>query len=218
SEAMINVILLGPANAGKGTQAKRLTRELGIPQISTGDILRQAVKDETPLGKQAGPLMAAGQLVPDALVIAIVKDRILQPDCQKGVNLDGLPRTIPQAEAVERGLAESGMALTGGISLEVPEALLLGPAAGRRRWPKDGSVYHVTQNPPKQEGVCDLCGTALIQRVDDREDRVQARMVEYREKTEPLKAWYAERGLLREVSGVGAPDEVYARIERALGS
>jgi len=215
---MINVILLGPANAGKGTQAKRLTRELGIPQISTGDILRQAVKDETPLGKQAGPLMAAGQLVPDALVIAIVKDRILQPDCQKGFILDGFPRTIPQAEALERGLAESGMALTGVISLEVPESLLLERAAGRRSCPKDGSVYHVTQNPPKQEGVCDLCGTALIQRVDDREDRVQARMVEYREKTEPLKAWYAERGLLREVSGVGAPDEVYARIERALGS
>ncbi|HLT31835.1 MAG TPA: adenylate kinase [Myxococcaceae bacterium] len=214
----MNVILLGPANAGKGTQAKRLTRELGIPQISTGDILRQAVKDETPLGKQAGPLMAAGQLVPDALVIAIVKDRILQPDCQKGFILDGFPRTIPQAEALERGLAESGMALTGVISLEVPESLLLERAAGRRSCPKDGSVYHVTQNPPKQEGVCDLCGTALIQRVDDREDRVQARMVEYREKTEPLKAWYAERGLLREVSGVGAPDEVYARIERALGS
>ena len=215
---MINVILLGPANAGKGTQAKRLTRELGIPQISTGDILRQAVKDETPLGKQAGPLMAAGQLVPDALVIAIVKDRILQPDCQKGFILDGFPRTIPQAEALERGLAESGMALTGVISLEVPEALLLERAAGRRSCPKDGSVYHVTQNPPKQEGVCDLCGTELIQRVDDREDRVQARMVEYREKTEPLKAWYSERGLLREVPGIGSPDEVYGRIERALGS
>src|SRR5690606_2164659 len=139
---MINVILLGPANAGKGTQAKRLTRELGIPQISTGDILRQAVKDETPLGKQAGPLMAAGQLVPDALVIAIVKDRILQADCQKGFILDGFPRTIPQAEALERALAESGMALTGVISLEVAESLLLERAAGRRSCPKDGSVYH----------------------------------------------------------------------------
>lgn len=215
---MINVILLGPANAGKGTQAKRLTHELGIPQISTGDILRQAVKDETTLGKQAGPLMAAGQLVPDPLVIAIVKARILQPDCQKGFILDGFPRTIPQAEALERSLAESGMALTGVISLEVPEALLLERAAGRRSCPKDGSVYHVSQNPPKQPGICDLCGTPLIQREDDQEERVQARMLEYREKTEPLKAWYAERGLLREVEGVGAPDEVYGRIKQALGA
>lgn len=214
---MINIILLGPANAGKGTQAKRLTEAFGIPQISTGDILRQAVKDGTPLGLKAGPLMAAGQLVPDELVIAIVQDRLRQPDCGQGFILDGFPRTIPQAEALERALAEMGMALKGVISLEVPEALLLDRAAGRRSCPKDGSVFHVSQNPPKQAGVCDVCGTTLIQREDDQEERVRARMVEYRQKTEPLKAWYGQRGLLREVEGVGAPDQVFGRIQQALG-
>jgi len=214
---VINIILLGPANAGKGTQAKRLTEAFGIPQISTGDILRQAVKDGTPLGLKAGPLMAAGQLVPDELVIAIVQDRLRQPDCGQGFILDGFPRTIPQAEALERALAEMGMALKGVISLEVPEALLLDRAAGRRSCPKDGSVFHVSQNPPKQAGVCDVCGTTLIQREDDQEERVRARMVEYRQKTEPLKAWYGQRGLLREVEGVGAPDQVFGRIQQALG-
>ena len=206
---MMNIILLGPANAGKGTQAKRLTEAHAIPQISTGDILRQAVKDGTPLGQKAGPLMAAGQLVPDELVIAIVQDRLRQSDCGKGFILDGFPRTIPQAEALERALAEMGMALNGVISLEVP-------AARSSSCPKDGSVYHVTQNPPKQAGICDRCGTALIQREDDQEERVRARMVEYRQKTEPLKSWYGERGLLREVDGVGAPDDVFGRIQRAL--
>jgi adenylate kinase len=215
---MMNLILLGPANAGKGTQAKRLYTEFGIPQISTGDILRQAVKDGTELGKQAGPLMAAGQLVPDALVIGIVRERLAQADCARGFVLDGFPRTVPQAEALNKVLDGMGRSLTAVVSLEVPDEVLAERSAGRRSCPKDGSSYHVTQSPPKRTGYCDVCGSELIQRDDDKPEKVKVRMEEYRAKTEPLKAYYEKTGQLRRVEGVGSPEGIFAELKRVIGA
>jgi adenylate kinase len=213
----MNLILLGPPNAGKGTQSKLLYADYKIPQISTGDILRQAIKDGTPLGQKAKPIMDAGQLVPDELVIGIVKDRLAQPDCANGFILDGFPRTIPQAEALEQALADLGKKLDAVVSLEVPTQLLVERASGRRSCPKDGSVYHVTQNPPKRQGVCDVCGSDLIQRDDDKPERVETRMNEYNNKTAPLKDFYKKKGLLQAIDGVGSPEGIYAAIKKQLG-
>jgi adenylate kinase len=213
----MNLVLLGPPGAGKGTQAKRLVARWDIPQISTGDILRQAVKDGTELGKQAGPLMAAGKLVPDDLVLGIVRDRLCQPDAAKGFILDGFPRTIPQAEKLDEALAQHGKALDAVISLEVPIETLVERISGRRSCPRDGSVYHVVQNPPRRTGICDLCGAALVQREDDKEESVRTRMQAYAASTAPLKTFYAGKGLLRSVDGVGAPEAIEAAVVQAVG-
>lgn len=213
----MNLILLGPPNAGKGTQAKKLYAEFQIPQISTGDILRQAVRDGTPLGKKAGPLMDAGHLVPDELVIAIVQERLKAADCANGFVLDGFPRTIPQADALGEALAQLGSRIDAVVSLEVPREKLIERGSGRRSCPKDGSVYHVYQNPPKRAGFCDKCGTGLIQRPDDTPEKIRERLDIYDRQTAPLKEYYAKKGLLTVVDGIGSPEGIFAEIKAAAG-
>ncbi len=213
----MNLILLGPPNAGKGTQAKRLFADYQIPQISTGDILRKAVKEGTELGKLAGPLMAAGSYVPDDIVIGIVEERLKEPDCAKGFVLDGFPRTIPQAEALDRMLERNGKRLDSVISLEVPHAKLIERGSGRRSCPTDGTVYHVVQNPPKRAGYCDKCGTGLVQRDDDQPEVIEKRLQKYDAETSPLKDFYAKKGLLKSIDGVGSPEGIYAEIQAAVG-
>lgn len=213
----MNVILFGPPGAGKGTQAKRLVSDHRIPHLSTGDILREAIRQGTPLGKQARPLMDEGKLVPDDLVIGIVEERLRADDAKRGFVLDGFPRTIPQAEALERVLAKTGRKVDAVISLEVPEAELVSRLSGRRSCPKCGAVYHVVSQPPKRAGYCDVDGSGLIQRDDDREDRVKERLRVYERQTAPLKEWYRGKGLLDPVDGVGSPDGIYAQIQKAVG-
>lgn len=212
----MNLILLGPPGAGKGTQAKKLVQELGIPQISTGDILREAARAGTELGKQAKPLMDAGKLVPDSLVIGIIEERLKAPDAAQGFILDGFPRTVPQAQALEAMLQKSGRGIDRVLSIEVPEDVIVERISGRRSCPKDGSVFHLTGNPPKQEGVCDACGGPLVQRDDDKKEKVVERNKQYWEKTAPLIAFYSERTLLATIPGAGTTEGVYAAIRQAL--
>jgi adenylate kinase len=213
----MNVILLGPPGAGKGTQAKRLLADYGAPQISTGDILREEARKGTELGSQAKKLMDAGKLVPDEVVVGIVEGRLQAPDCKTAFVLDGFPRTIPQAESLDAALGRSGRKIEHVLSLEVPESDIVERISGRRSCPKDGSVYHVVANPPQRAGLCDKCGTALIQRDDDREDKVKERLAIYARQTEPLKAFYGKRGILSRIEGVGSPDGIYTDIKKALG-
>jgi adenylate kinase len=213
----MNLILLGPPNAGKGTQAKKLCGDFHIAQISTGDILRKAVAEGTELGRVAGPLMAAGQYVPDDVVIGIVEERLKQPDAASGFVLDGFPRTPGQAEALDNMLARLGKKLDAVISLEVPHAKLVERGSGRRVCPTDGSVYHVYQSPPKRAGYCDKCSAGLVQRPDDMPDVIEKRLQKYDAETAPLKAFYAKKGVLKSVDGVGSPEGIYEEIKAAAG-
>lgn len=215
---MMNVILLGAPGAGKGTQAKRLVAQFGIPQISTGDILREAVRSGSPLGQQVAPLMAAGRLVPDGLVVGIVQERLKQSDCVEGFLLDGFPRTVPQAEALEQALASVGRGVNAVVELDVPADLIRARVLGRRSCPACGAVYHVKESPPRVEGACDKDGTALITRDDDRSEKVEKRLAEFATLTSSLSPWYSERGLLRRVDGTGHPDQVYSAVLAALGA
>jgi adenylate kinase len=209
---MRGIILLGPPGAGKGTQAKRISAEFSIPQISTGDMLRAAAKNGTEMGLMAKRFMDSGGLVPDEVVVGIVKDRLAEADCAEGFILDGFPRTIPQAEALDKAAAELGKAIRIVLSLDVDEAELMTRLCGRRTCNNCGSMYHVSFNPPKTEGTCDKCGGLLVQRDDDREETIRARQENYKKSTEPLIAYYAKSGILRSVRASGDIDAIYSEI------
>jgi adenylate kinase len=211
------LILLGPPGAGKGTQAKLLAAELRIPHISTGDMFRDHKARGTELGKKVQAIMDSGGLVTDDITNAMVKDRLARPDVGPGCILDGYPRTIAQAEYLGGLLQAMGRKLTRVISYEVPEAAVVDRIGGRRSCPKCGAVYHVTASPPRQAGVCDKDGTALVLRDDDRPENVKKRMQEYAEKTAPLKRYYQERQLVAEVDADRAPEAVLAATRQLLG-
>jgi adenylate kinase len=213
---VLNLILLGPPGAGKGTQAHRLAVRFDVPQLSTGDILRKAVADGTPLGKKAKELMNAGKLVPDQIVNAIVDEALQDKLAQRGFLLDGFPRTVPQAQALDEMLSHQGRKIDYVISLEVPVEVLVERLSGRATCPVCQTPYHPLSNPPKQPGICDNDGAALVVRPDDAPDRVRQRLIEYDNKTSLLIGYYKARGLLRCVDGVGSPDEVEGRIVSAL--
>jgi adenylate kinase len=211
----LNLILIGPPGAGKGTQAERLREDFALPFISTGEMLRAHVKDESDLGKAAKAHMASGGLVPDELILAMAAERLDAPDTQDGFILDGFPRTNAQAEALEDQLQREGRRITAALLLEVPDAEIIKRIAGRRVCSKSGHNYHVDYDPPKHEGVCDQDGSTLIQREDDRPEVVQKRLSVYHEQTAPLVEFYDERGLLRRFDVPPTPAEVHDHI-RAL--
>jgi len=212
----MKLILLGPPGAGKGTQAKMLTDLYGIPQISTGDILRAAVKEGTPMGLKAKSCMDAGELVSDEIVVGIVRERLQKDDCKSGFILDGFPRTVPQADALAENLAQLDKALDAVVSLDVDIEALVERLTGRRTCKSCGRGFHVRFDPPKQEGVCDACGGELIQRDDDQETTIRKRLDVYREQTEPLVAYYRTAGLLRAVDGMKPIDEVQRELTTLL--
>lgn len=208
----MNLILLGAPGAGKGTLASYLIDKMGVPSVSTGNILREAIANKTELGQKAKAFMDAGQLVPDQLVIDLLRDRIAQDDCKNGFILDGFPRTIPQAEALDQ-IASIDCAL----SLEVDDAVIEGRMTGRRVCLKCGATYHIKANPPKQEGVCDACGDTLHIRKDDKPDVVKHRLATYHEQTEPLKDYYGAQGKLKSIDGAQGIEQTKILACQALG-
>lgn len=213
----MNLILLGPPGAGKGTQASRLEEAHGLKHLSTGDMLRAAVASGSPLGQQAKAVMEAGQLMPDEIIIRMIADRIEEPDCKNGFVLDGFPRTVPQAEALDSMLAEKGGRVDLVIEIAVDEAALVERIAGRFSCARCGAGYHDRFRRPKVEGVCDVCGsTEFTRRKDDTEETVRARLEAYRDQTAPILPYYEAKGLLRRVDGMADVDEVTRQIEEAL--
>ena len=211
-----NLILLGAPGAGKGTQAQKLAALWSIPQISTGDMLREARRQGTELGRRAQTFMDAGKLVPDEVVIGLVEERLEQPDAKGGVILDGFPRTTPQAEALDALLARMGRDRVKVVAIDVPEEELQLRLGGRRSCPKDNAPYHVQFHPPRVEGKCDLCGADLITRADDEPVAIKKRFEEYLAKTATLTDYYGRHGALRTVDGTGALAAVNERIKGAL--
>ena len=211
------VVLLGPPGAGKGTQAKLLEDRFAARQISTGDILRKAVAEQTPLGKQASEYIRRGELVPDRLIIDLVADRLKEKDCEQGFVLDGFPRTIAQAQSLEEILEKMGLGLDCVLSVQVPHKLIVERLSGRRTCKGCGALYHLVFDPPKAAGTCNRCGAELFQRDDDREETVTNRLKVYDDQTAPLVSYYRERSLLREIDGVGEVEAIGKRVVRALG-
>lgn len=214
----MHIILMGAQGTGKGTQAGILARELGVPHISTGDMLRQAIAEGTPLGRQAQELVNQGHLVPDEIMIGIVRERLAQPDCVRGFILDGFPRTIPQAEAFDRVLRELGYPLRAVINLEVPREILAERMTGRRICKQCGAIYHVRFQPPRVEGTCDRCGGELYQRADDHPEAIEKRLNAYFSQTLPLLDYYRTRGLLHTIDGTQAVEGVTAAILTAVNA
>jgi adenylate kinase len=208
--------LLGPPGAGKGTQAKLLGAELRVPHISTGDMFRDHKARGTPLGKKVQAIMDAGALVTDDITNEMVKERLGQPDVARGFILDGYPRTAAQAQYLDLLLHSLGRSITRALSYEVSEDVLVERLSGRRSCPKCGTVYHVSQNPPKRDGFCDRDDTGLVQREDDKPATIRKRLQEYRAKTEPLLRFYRDRNLLTDIEGVGTPEGILAATKKAL--
>ncbi len=209
----MKLIFLGAPGSGKGTQAEIISRKLNIPTISTGNILRAAVKAGTPVGLQAKSYMDAGKLVPDDVIIGIIEERLAQPDCAIGFILDGVPRTIAQAEALE----QAGIQFDGVLSLEIADEVIEARMTGRRTCHSCGATYHIVANPPKQDGVCDMCGGELEQRKDDLPETVKHRLEVYHRETEPLKDFYQTRGVLKIVPDMGGIEATSEKILELLG-
>jgi adenylate kinase len=213
--AVVRVVFLGPPGAGKGTQAAKLAAWLGIPRISTGDMLRDAITQGTPVGREAEPMMGHGNLVPDHLLIALVRDRIARPDCERGFILDGFPRTLAQARGLEE-MTDGGPGRLVVFDFEVPRDEILRRLSGRRWCPRCQATYHVLSSPPRREGVCDNDGTSLVQREDDKEAVVKSRLFAYDQQTAPLIGYYDEQGVLVRIDGYRAKETVFSEMRDAV--
>ncbi len=214
----MKIIMLGAPGAGKGTQAKQIAGKYGIPHISTGDIFRANIKEGTELGKKAKEYMDQGLLVPDELTCDLVVDRINQDDCKNGFVLDGFPRTIPQAEALDAALTKLGQKMDYAVDVDVPDENIVNRMGGRRACINCGATYHIVSIPPKKEGVCDTCGNELVLRDDDKPETVQKRLNVYHDQTQPLIDYYTKQGILKSVDGTKPMEDVFAAIVEILGA
>ena len=214
----LNLVLLGPPGSGKGTQGERLNEDLRLPYYATGDILRAAVRDETELGKTAKEYMDRGDLVPDEVIVGVIAERIGSSEALDGFILDGFPRTTPQAEALDAKLSELGRAVTAVLLIDVSDDEVVRRLGGRRTCEANGHVFHVEFEPPQQEGVCDIDGSPLIVRDDDKPEVIRKRLETYHEKTKPLVSYYDGRGVLRQIAGEAAPNEVAEQVRRTLAT
>lgn len=212
----MKIIMLGAPGAGKGTQAKMIAKEYGIPHISTGDIFRANIKEGTELGKEAKTYMDAGQLVPDELTVKILLDRVAKDDCKEGYVLDGFPRTIPQAEVLDEALTKLGDKIDFAIDVDVPDENIVRRMGGRRACVTCGATYHIEHVPPKKDGICDTCGSELILRDDDKPETVSNRLKVYHDQTQPLIDFYTEKGILKSVDGTIDMMDVFASIKAIL--
>lgn len=212
------LVFLGPPGSGKGTQAKRFSADKRIPQLSTGDMLRKAIASGTELGKSAQEFMSKGSLVPDEVVIGLIRERIAEADCRSGFILDGFPRTIPQAQALDALLRSEGLQVQAAVLFEIADRVLVSRLTGRRTCLKCGAMYHLETMRPRKADVCDQCASELVQREDDREDVIRKRLSVYHDQTSPLENYYREKGILQPLDATQTPDSVYLSLGRLLSS